>query len=489
MIELPWSSPWFIGLLSLAAIYGMTTLSTMVLLVLENRRPTKTLAWILVLTFIPVAGMIFYAFLGRNYRKHKIFSRKGVHDLQQIEQLARKKISPNVDPEALDRSLVEQHQALITLLISNNKSFLTYNNRLSILLNGGPTFDAILEAMRGAEHHIHMEYYILTDDSIGRKFQQLLIEKASQGVEVRLVYDSVGSWRLSNGYIRELRQAGAEVQSFMPVYFPMFASKANYRNHRKIVVVDGKTGFLGGVNIADHYASGTPELGDWRDTHLQLEGASVHCLQTVFLTDWYFASNQLITDSAYFPAHGAFSSQLVQITASGPDSDWASIMQAYFAAINSARSHVYISTPYFIPNESISTALKTAALSGIDVRILLPANSDYHVLKWSSYSYFEEFFDAGVRIFLYQPGFTHSKLLMVDSQVASVGTANMDVRSFDQNFEVNALIYNQQLAEELEQQFLDDLQHSREIIPEDFQKRPKIERFKESVARLLSPLL
>jgi cardiolipin synthase len=286
-----------------------------------------------------------------------------------------------------------------------------------------------------------------------------------------------------------MTDAGIDTYPFLPVRFPLLTNKINYRNHRKIVVVDGKIGFVGGLNIADRYLQGSEELGIWRDTHLRLEGEAVYSLQVVFLVDWYFVSDEIVKGEAYFPPNQVQEHHFVQITTSGPDSDWASIMQAYFAAISSAQSTIYISTPYFMPNEGIITALKTASLSGLDVRILLPSRSDSKIVFWSSRSYVSELLEAGIKIYFYEKGFPHSKLLLVDGVLCSVGTANMDIRSFDQNFEVSALIYDEAITLELQRTYLSDLQNSTEIHLETWEKRPRWHQIGENVARIFSPLL
>ena len=308
-------------------------------------------------------------------------------------------------------------------------------------------------------------------------------------MEVRFIFDDVGSWSLPKRFIKDLVTAGVKIFPFMEVKFPIFTSKVNYRNHRKIVVIDGKVGFLGGMNIADRYIEGNKELGPWVDTQLRIEGESVQWLQVVFLMDWYFVSGELINDKLkYFPEHKVEETHAIQITASGPDSDWSSIMQAYFVAITKAKHHIYISTPYFVPNESILTALKTAALSGIDVRIILPGKSDSTVVYWSSLSYVLELLEAGIKVYLYQKGFNHSKIMMIDSSFASVGSANMDIRSFEDNFEVAAIVYDSEITTELERSFIKDIRRSHRITIEDWENRPLKQSFKESFARLFSPL-
>lgn len=489
-ISINWANPWNHVWLLAAIAFIITTFSTVGIIILENRSPAKTIAWTLVLIFLPLIGILFYLFFGRNYRRNKLFSRKNMSDLKQIDTFSQQAFLQLPDENALVAAHATSKQPIMTLLFNNNKALLTEQNQVQVLHNGKETFAAILAALRSARHHIHLEYYIIEDGTIGGEIRDILIERAQAGIEVRLIYDSVGSWELSNAYIRSLKQAGVAVYSFMPVRFPLFASRVNYRNHRKIIIVDGKTAFVGGLNIGDRYIDGEPGMGIWRDTHLQVDGEAASCLQTVFLMDWYFASKQLIASGKYFPPHTSIeASTLVQIVTSGPDSDWASIMQAYFAAITTADEYVYISTPYFIPNESISTALKTAAMSGVDVRILLPSRSDSRILLRASYSYVEEFLEAGVRFYVYEKGFNHGKLMMVDGVFASIGTANLDIRSFDQNFEVNALLYDEAVAGELERDFREDVHSSRELHLDTFRQRKRSVKLAESLARVLSPLL
>lgn len=478
-----------LGINLIAVIYILVVLFVVVLVIMENRHPYKTLSWVLVLVLLPVLGFVLYLFIGRNFRKQKMFSRKELKDLERIEKLSEEQLLDLPESKIFHHEKVKSVLNVITLLLNNSKALLTENNKVEVLNNGKETFSSILEAINNAQDHIHLEYYILEDGKIGDRIKELLVEKAKKGLEVRVIYDAVGSWNLTRQYVNTLHKAGVEAYEFMPVHFPKLTSKINYRNHRKIVIIDGKTGFLGGINIADRYMDGHSEIGFWRDTHLRLEGDAVRSLQTIFLTDWFFVSKKIVHDKKYLPEHQVNERCLVQIAASGPDSDWASIMQAYFTAITSARKHVFISTPYFAPNESIMTALKTAALSGTDVRIIMPGKTDSRLQRWSSLSYVEELLEAGVSIFVYEGGFTHSKLLLVDGIFSSVGTANMDIRSFNQNFEVNALIYDLDRTRELENSFLDDLEKSKQIYLEEFRVRTRMNKFRESLARLFSPLL
>ena len=336
---------------------------------------------------------------------------------------------------------------------------------------------------------MHLEYYIFENDETGRRLTDLLARKVKEGVEVRLIYDDVGSWNMKRRHARRLRAMGIRVCCFMPVVFPWLTSKLNNRNHRKIVVVDGKIGFTGGINVADRYVHGT-KFGPWRDTHLRIEGDAVNMLQAIFMTDWYFVSGkELLNDEKYFPKSRIRTRSPMQIASSGPDSDWASIMQAFFAAINKARKSIYISTPYFLPNQAILTALKVAALSGVDVRIILPFRSDSKIVYWASRSYIGEMLDAGIKVYFFCKGFNHSKILIIDDNFCSVGSANMDIRSFEDNFEVSAIMYDPKVAEELTGYFLGDIGNSVAVTPESWENRPNLHAVYESLARLASPLL
>ena len=441
------------------------------------------------ISLLPVVGFVFYIVFGRNHRKQKLFNRKELHDLEQIDALSRQQIYEINHPSLLHKSEISDHRDTITLLLNSNKALLTVHNRVRVLNDGAETFDEIRRALRQARESIHMEYYIIEDDELGREIADILIAKAAEGVEVRLIYDDVGSWGLGRKYLGRLRRAGVEVRCFMPVVFPWLTSHVNYRNHRKILVVDGRVGFTGGINIAQRYITGT-KLGPWRDTHLRLEGEAVGMLQIVFITDWFFVTKKLLADyDKYLPKTHVRDETMIQIVTSGPDSDWASIMQAFFSAISHAQHHIYISSPYFLPNEAILTAVKVASLSGIDVRIMIPSRSDSKIVYWASRSYIGELIEANVKVYLYRKGFNHSKLIMIDGRFASVGTANMDIRSFEDNFEVSAILYDRAITESLEADFLRDLERSRLVTREYWESRPLLHNMYEAMSRLFSPLL
>jgi len=460
-----------------------------VVIILENKDPVKTISWSLVLFLLPVIGIILYLYLGRSMHKKKFFSRKGISDHLSLDQLLDEQLIQLNDKKFIKDERLVSKRNIMKLLLNNSKALITEKNRVRVLNNGRQTFGSMIYEMENARAHIHLEFFIIEDDYIGNRIKDILVRKAREGLLVKVIYDDVGSWSLPRRYIRELTTAGVSVFSFMPVKVYAFANKVNYRLHRKIVVVDGKIGFVGGLNIADRYFRGLGANNMWRDTFLRIEGEAVRSLQAVFLMDWRFVSGSLDIEESYFPENHIADHHLVQVVSSGPDSDWQSIMQAYFTAIATAEKYVYISTPYFLPNESIMTAIKTAALSHVDVRILLPEKNDSWIVGRSSRSYLEELMEAGVKVYLFIKGFTHSKLLIVDNVFSSVGTANMDIRSFNQDFEVNALIYDSETTQALKKDFLNDIGASVQLNLEEWRKRPRWDKAVESVARIFSPLL
>ena len=476
----------------LLIVWGINFLAALILIVamlLSHLDPVKTVSWMVVIILLPYFGIILYFFFGQNYRKRKIYSRKGLRDAAVMDTLGKKQILQLKVTDWEDVDKVAEHKNIITLLLNNSRALLTKNNRLEVYHTGRDTFAAMKKCIAAATDSIHLLSYIIEDDSIGNEFKDLLIQKAEDGVEVRVLYDDVGSWHLSKRYVKELRAAGVEVYSFAKVVFPWSARTLNYRNHRKILVIDGTVGFLGGVNIADRYMNGN-DYGHWRDTHLRIEGQAVHSLQATFLLDWFFVSKkQLGQRQRYYPPVSTDMEQYVQIVPSGPDSDWASIMQAYFSAISRAKEHIYILSPYFTPNNSILSAIKIASLSGVDVRLMLPKKSDAKLTYWSTLSYVSELLEAGVKIYLYQNGFNHSKVITVDGSFAAIGSANMDTRSFEHNFEITAMIYDKEITAQLEEHIEKDFKNCRLVRRKRWERRVLWRKFFEGFARLLSPLL
>lgn len=456
---------------------------------MENRNPSRTMAWLLVLILLPVVGVFLYLYIGQNHRKKKTFIKKRKHDYEVLRQLLKEQASFSKNSYIFKETFKDLRGRLVPLLMNNTQSPITVNNQSQILKNGDNTYSQILTAIKEAKDHIHMEYFIIKESEIGFKIQQALIERAKAGVKVRLIYDAVGCWKASKKFFLAMQDAGVELYPFLPVTIPLFGSRLNYRNHRKILVIDGIIGFLGGINIGDEYLGKNPRLGYWRDTHLKIKGEALYVLQSIFLMDWHFVSGEELDGRRYFPKQGHCGEQMIQIAASGPDSYWESIHQAYFTAINSATDRVYFVTPYLIPDEGILMALKTAALSGVDVRIILPGRYDHKTVFWASRSHFMELLEAGVKIYEYQKGFIHSKIVIADNNFASIGTANMDIRSFQLNFEVNAFIYDTSFNKEMYEDFLQDLKDCKEILLVEHKKRGISYRVKESIARLFSPIL
>lgn len=485
-VEWNFEQPSLWGILSL--VFLVTSIAIAVIIVLEKRSPFKTAAWILVLVLLPVAGLVFYLFFGQEYRKQKLFSRRGIKALTRYRRVTSRQLRRLQKMEYTLPYPAGNYLRIISLLLNNSHSVLTTGNHLRILNNGKKTMNAVFEALVNAKHHIHLEYYIIENDNIGNQLKEILIRKRKEGVEVRIIVDDVGSWGLGRDYIGELRRAGVEICSFMEVRFPRLTGRVNYRNHRKLVIVDGHIGFTGGINVADRYIHGLPGIGPWRDTHLQVEGDAVVCMQVVFAADWYFVKGENLWGKEYFHPFSEESGIPVQISASGPDSDWDSIGQAIFMAIAGAQQEVFIVTPYLMPPPHITAALKTAALGGVDVRIIIPEKSDARIPRWCSFSYVEELLEAGVRIFFYQQGFIHSKIVMIDGVFSTVGTANLDFRSLETNFEVNAFVYDERFSRQLISFFKVDLRHSREILLSEWRKRPWHHKMKESLAYFISPL-
>lgn len=472
------------GLLTIVfiALYLYTLISTISVLLLENRNPTKSLSWVLVLLFVPIAGLIFYLIFGQNLRKQKIISRKSI-------RWSTERPVVSFDIDKIDPSLMDNNQLnLIRLLYKNCDAKAYASNKIEILSDGRATFDAMFDAIRNAKNHVHVEFFIFGNDKISNTLRELLIEKASQGVRVRMIYDYWGSFFLSRMYLSTLRDAGVYLRPFLPLRLRFGRSKINYRNHRKLLVVDGEIGFTGGLNVADRYIFGN-ELGPWRDTFVRFEGAAVHGLQQLFLDDWYFVEHKLISDPKYFPEPKKHGNNLVQIVSSGPDTDWEAIMQGIASAIMSATRYVYIHTPYFIPNDVIETCMQMSAMSGVDVQLMIPSRSDSRLTDACTSSYLGHILEAGIKVFKYKEGFLHSKAIVIDDFISIIGSANMDERSFNQNFEANAFIYDPKTAGKLKKLFERDRKNCVEITLEQWTNRKRRQKLKESFARLFSPLM
>ena len=467
----------------LLVIYLAITIGGIVSVLMDNKQPEKTMAWILVLCFMPIVGIIFYLFFGQNTRKEKVISERS------MDLLMKRSMLEFAEQENLH--IPRRNRPLMKLFTNQNWALPFKDNEVSIFTDGYEFVSTLLYNIGQAQDHIHLDTYIIEDDPLGNLVADALIDKARQGVEVRLLYDDVGCWRVKDRFFKRMKAAGIQVYAFMPVRFPAFTGKVNYRNHRKLCVIDGKVGFIGGMNIALRYVKGTARQ-TWRDTHLCIRGGAVYAIQRAFLVDWYFVSRTLVTDRRYYPPVDKTidNNCLTQIVTSSPVSPWPDIMQGYVRVLLQAHRYVYMESPYFLPTEPVLFAMRTAALSGVDVRLIVPRHGDAKLVEWASRSYLREVIEAGVKVYLYEPGFNHSKILVSDDNLSSCGSTNIDFRSFENNFEANAFFFNEGMALRLKKVFLTDQAQS--TLVDDvsyFIKRPFLQRLLESLVRLLSPLL
>lgn len=479
----------FTFLISFTFILNVVLAATIVFL--ERRDAQATWAWILVLFFIPLLGFILYLTLGQNLTRKRLFKWDDLKKIG-IDDLIKKQLRELKSSSFCFRDqTIEEHRDLICLQLTNNDALLTEDNQVEIFIDGRDKFKSLIADIQQAKDHIHLQYYIFRNDDLGSTIITELVKKAKEGVKVRVLYDDMGSRGLRKKAFQELIQAGGEIEAFFPSKIPLINLRLNYRNHRKLVIIDGITGYVGGFNVGDEYLGLNSKFGYWRDTHLRIQGKAVHAIQTRFILDWNQASiRQDITYSKqYFPNHQPFGEVSMQIVTSGPDSEWEQIKNGYIKMISSAKEFIFIQTPYFIPDASLLDALRIAALSGKDVRLMIPNKPDHMFVYWATYSYVGELLKAGAKIFIYDNGFIHAKMIVVDNMIASVGTANIDVRSFRLNFEVNAFIYHRKTAEKLATIFYNDMKLSHELTFQQYKERSALIRFKESVSRLLSPIL
>ena len=471
-------------------------------IILENRDPSKTVTWLLIFILLPGLGLIIYAIFGRNLRKIKIFKTQELANNMKEEKLFRnldeinnliklEQDTINVSKLLKDNEEDSIKLKIISLLLNTGMFPFTTNNKVNIFVDGNEKFESLIKDIENAKDHIHLEYFIIKDSQIGRKIKNLLIKKSMENVKIKILYDDVGCWRFwfHREFFNEMKSYGIEIVPFLPTKFPIIGGKLNYRNHRKVVVIDGHIGYTGGINIGDEYMGKNKKFGYWRDTHIRIEGTSVYMLQMTFLIDWYYNTKEVLLSTNYFPSLDNIGNSMLQVVASGPDSDWEAIHYAYFLAICQAKRSIYIETPYFIPDESILRALKSAALSGVDVRIIFPKIADHKIVNIASYSYFEDILRSGGKVYLYEKGFIHSKVIIIDDSIASTGSANMDLRSFMLNFEINAFIYDRKVIDLMKEDFFEDIKNSKEIDKDDFKNRSIIQKTKESIARLFSPIL
>lgn len=465
------------------------------LLFLERRNPQVVAGWLLLILFLPIVGFVVYLFFGRHLYGEHIFSKKTKAD-EEITGVARKQYQDILDKNLRLPPEIERFDSTMALLLNQDNAAYSDNNAVDVYIHGEDKFAAFKEAIRSAQHHIHMEYYILRGDQLGREIIDLLAERAAAGVEVRVLFDAVGVQKVKRDFFANLRKAGGRVEIFFPLKIPFLNTRINFRNHRKILVVDGKVGFIGGFNIGDEYLGKGP-LGYWRDTHLRLHGGAVSGLQTRFIMDWNYAvpAAPVIVDgnSPYYPIDDlkhAYGTSGVQIASSGPDSAGRAIYAGFVSLIGHARKSIYIHSPYFIPDETIFTALLMAIRSGIDVRIVIPCKPDHPFVYWASYSYLGDLIRAGAKGYTYDNGFIHSKTAIIDGVASAIGTANWDIRSFKLNFETDAFVYDESFGQKMDEIMLREMEEKCTLVTvEMYNNRPKWIKFKEGICRLVSPLL
>lgn len=476
-----------------STFYILNIILAFVIIFLERKDPTATLAWVLVLLLLPGVGFFLYIILAQNFSRKQLFTMK-TNARRTFGNFVKKQLNDlnSNNLEIYDKNN-KVHMDIIKMNLLRNQSFFTQDNNIEVFSDGHELFDEMFECIKNAKTSVHVMFYIVKNDNLGKKLIALLEEKAAEGVEVRFLYDSIGGRTLNNRSVRSLEDAGGKVGEFFSSILPHVNFKINFRNHRKIVVIDGEIGFVGGFNVGDEYLGLNNRFGYWRDTHIKITGSAVIDLQRRFFLDWGNATKEdLNYQPKYFPefdSPSSFIGAAVQIVSSGPDERDETIKQNYVKLINSARKSILIQTPYFAPDASVMESIKIAALSGIDVKIMIPNKPDHLFVHWATYCYAGELLKYGVKVYTYENGFLHAKTIVIDGTVASVGTANFDVRSFKLNFEVIAVIYDTVTAKKLEKLFYKDVEVSLELTRELYLQRGLGIRFKESLSRLLSPLL
>ncbi|MBQ4530263.1 MAG: cardiolipin synthase [Lachnospiraceae bacterium] len=471
-------------------IVYINMLLAIVIIFFERREPSTVWAWLLVLYFVPVLGFIIYLVLGQNMHKNRMFRIKEIED-ELNSQIKNQTAELRYDIEMSENEADKSYKELIYYNLETSGVVYTEDNDVTIYTDGHEKFDALIQEMENAKKYIHMQYYIIRDDELFDRIKEVLIRKAAQGVEVRILYDGMGCLEIGKKQWKMLRSNEIETAEFFPATLKKAHLRINYRNHRKIVVIDGEVGFVGGFNVGREYLGLDKKFGYWRDTHMKITGSAVMGLQIRFLLDWNFAAGKnLFLEERYFQQQQQKTGDTgIQIISSGPDSKWQSTRDNYVYLISHATDHIYIQTPYFIPDETMLNTLKMAASSGVDVRIMIPCKPDHPFVYWATYSYIGEMLKAGATCYTYDNGFLHTKGMCVDGKVCSYGTANFDIRSFKLNFEVNAVIYNERVTRQFEKIFLKDIEKSTKIASHKYANRSLVIRVKEQFSRLLSPIL
>lgn len=462
-------------------IYLVTIISCIVVVLKENRNPIRSLSWVIALIFLPFVGLIFYLFFGRSLRGQHMISRMNKRKI--MTTMAPRHV--NLDSQNLSRA----DRNLVKLARNLSSSFYTVNNRMDIFTTGEAKFAALKRDLAEAQRTICLQYYIFLDDTLGHEIADILIKKAKEGVDVKVMYDHVGSFSAKNDFFKMMNEAGVQTHPFFKVTFPQFANRVNWRNHRKLVVIDEKIGYIGGMNIADRYAHTKIKNYAWRDTHFRVEGDIVESLLYSFVVDWNFRNQEHPMKYLKCPPVQFTNTVGMQLVTSGPLNQWDNLALCFLKAISLATKCIYIQTPYFLPTDALQHALEAAALSKIDVRVMIPRKSDSKTLRYASFSYVTQCLKAGIKVYLYNPGMLHAKTMIIDDNLVTAGSTNFDFRSFENNFECNLFIYDKEVNRQMREIFFRDMTQCTKLTYSTWHQRPRIQRTMESVIRLLSPIL
>ena len=459
-------------------IYLLLLVGTMLIVLTENRNPIKTIAWLVVLIFLPIVGLICYYFFGKDVRKQRLVNRKYYNKIKNLS------FSEMVSDENI--AVRPEYKGLVALLKSNNHSPMLHGSEVEVITTGKRMFEALLDDMEKAQDHIHIEFFIFKNDDIGIKVKAMLMKKASEGVKVRFMYDNVANWRIPRKFYYEMKEVGVEIASLMETRYPLIqSSKINYRNHRKVVVIDGNVGYVGGMNVSKDYV----ENPKWTDRHLRIKGMGAHGLQANFLIDWYAARKIKIDVKKYFPPTQIYTQNLMQIVTSGPFTEYSNLLQATISIVLNAKKYIYLQTPYFLPTDSLFEALQIASLSGVDVRLMVSERSDSAYIDPASRSYYANLLKVGMRIYESKDKFIHAKTIVVDDYLSVIGSCNLDFRSLETNFEINCYMYDTKIAAENKEIFFQELKNCRAIHYKRWIKRSRWKKLLESIMRLFAPIM
>ncbi|GHT75202.1 cardiolipin synthase [Bacteroidia bacterium] len=462
----------------LYGVYLLLVIGTILIVLTENRNPIKTIAWLMVLIFVPFVGLVCYYLFGQDVRKQRLVNRKYYNKIKNLS------FNEIVSDENVE--IRPEYTNLVALLKSNNHSPVLQGSRVEVIATGERMFEALLNDMENAKDHIHIEFFIFNNDDTGKTVKAMLMKKASEGVKVRFIYDNVANWKVPRRFYYEMTKAGVEIASLMETRFPLLqSSKINYRNHRKVVVIDGNIGYMGGMNVADNYILNP----NWRDRHLRIEGMGAHGLQANFLIDWNAARKTKIDLKKYFPPTQIYTRNLMQIVTSGPFTEYSNLLQATVSIVLNARKYIYLQTPYFLPTDSLFEALQIACLSGVDVRLMVSRRSDSAYVDPASHSYYADLLKAGMRIYENQNKFIHSKTMVADDYLSVIGSCNLDFRSLETNFEINCYMYDEEIAAENKKIFFQDLKNCKEVHYNKWMKRSRWWKLIESIMRLFAPIM